>query len=72
MEMASRTFGLMFGRFIFEFGITGNAGSVHGSREPPFPRLERYYRSQWSGTTARAVLPLMDHGTTVVGRAGWA
>jgi len=66
MEMASRPFGLMFGRFIFEFGIPGSAGSVHGSREPPFPRLERYYRSQVSGTTTWAVLPLMDRGTTAV------
>ena len=55
MELASRPFGLMFGRPIFEFGISGSAGSVHGSRELPFPvlsgttaLLERYYRA--SGT----------------------
>ena len=55
--MASRPFGLKFGRLIFEFGISGSAGSVHGSREPPFPvlsgtsaLLERYYRA--SGTVA--------------------
>ena len=55
MEMASRPFGLKFGRFIFVFGIPSSAGSVHGSREPPFPvlsgtsaLLERYYRA--SGT----------------------
>ena len=57
MEMASRPFGLKFGRLIFEFGISGSAGSDHGSREPPFPiwrgttaLLEWYYRS--SGTAA--------------------
>ena len=57
MEMASRHYGLQFGRFLFEFGICGSAGSDHGSREPPFPiwrgttaLLERYYRT--SGTAA--------------------
>ena len=57
MEMASRPYGFKFGRFIFEFGIFGSAGSVNGSREPPFPiwrgttaLLERYYRA--SGTAA--------------------
>ena len=70
--MASRPCGLKFGRFIFEFGISGSAGSMHGSKEPPFPiwrgttaLLERYYHA--SGTAAygsryyrsrsRAVLP---------------
>ena len=57
LEKATRLFGLMFGRFIFEFGITGSAGSDHGSRDPPCPvsggttaHLARYYR--WSGTAA--------------------
>ena len=57
MEMASSPFGLMFGRLIFEFGISDSAGSVHGSRELPFPvlssttaHLERYYRA--SGAAA--------------------
>ena len=65
--MASRPVGLKFGRFIFEFGISGSAGSIHGSREPPFPiwrgttaLLERYCRLWvavllfpiWRGTTA--------------------
>ena len=57
LEKATRLFGLMFGRFIFEFGIPGSAGSDHGSRDPPCPvsggttaHLARYYR--WSGTTA--------------------
>ena len=57
--MASRHCGLKFGRFPFEFGISGSAGSDHSSREPPFPiwrgttaHLERYYRC-WV-----AVLPL--------------
>ena len=56
LEKATRLFGLMFGRFIFEFGIPGSAGSDHGSRDPPCPvsggttaHLARYYR--WSGTT---------------------
>ena len=44
MEMASRLCGLMFGRIVFEFGISGSAGSVHGSKGTAFPRLERYYR----------------------------
>ena len=71
MEMASRPCGLKFGRFIFEFGISGSAGSDHGSEEPPFPiwrgttaLLKRYYRS--SGTTAGAVLPLVGRSTTAV------
>ena len=57
LEKATRLFGLMFGRFIFEFGIPGSAGSDHGSRDPPCPvsggttaHMARYYR--WSGTTA--------------------
>mgnify|MGYP000966958676 CR=1 FL=1 len=50
MEMASRPCGLKFGRFIFEFGISGSAGSVHGSKGTAVPRLERYYRA--SGTAA--------------------
>ena len=52
LEKATRLFGLMFGRFIFEFGITGSAGSDHGSRNRRFPVLR--------GTTAPAgaVLPL--------------
>ena len=57
MEMASRPCGLKFGRFIFEFRISGSAGPVHGSREPPFPiwpgttaLLERYYRASGTGT----------------------
>ena len=36
LEKATRLFGLMFGRFIFEFGIPGSAGSDHGSRKPMF------------------------------------
>ena len=55
LEKATRLFGLMFGRFIFEFGIPGSAGSDHGSRKPLFPIL--------SGTAARAVLPLTMSGT---------
>ena len=58
LQKATRLFGLMFGRFIFEFGIPGSAGSDHGSRDPPCPvsggttaHLAQYYR--WSGTTAR-------------------
>ena len=57
LEKATRLFGFMFGRFIFEFGIPGSAGSDHGSRDPPCPvssgttaHMARYYR--WSGTTA--------------------
>ena len=57
LEKATRLFGLMFGRFIFEFGIPGSAGSDHGNRYPPCPisggttaHLARYYR--WSGTAA--------------------
>ena len=57
LEKATRLFGLMFGRFIFEFGIPGSAGSDHGSRDPPCPvsggttaHMTRYYR--WSRTTA--------------------
>ena len=44
MEMASRPWGLKFGRLVFEFGISGSAGSVHGSKGTVVPRLERYYR----------------------------
>ena len=66
--MASRHSGLKFGRFLFEFGISGSARSDHGSEEPPFPiwrgttaLLERYYHS--SGTTApQAVVPLVVFG----------
>ena len=57
LEKATRLFGLMFGRFIFEFGIPGSAGSDHGSRDPPCSisggttaHMARYYR--WSRTTA--------------------
>ena len=74
--MASRHCGLKFGRLLFEFGISGSAGSDHGSREPPFPiwrgttaLLKRYYHSSGTaavchGTTARMVLPLFGRGTT--------
>ena len=48
--MASRPFGLKFGRLIFEFGISDSAGSVHGSKGTAIPRPERYYRA--SGTAA--------------------
>ena len=72
MEMASRHCGLKFGRFLFEFGISGSAGSDHGSREPPFPisrgttaLLERYYRS--SGTAALVSRYYRWSGTA----AGW-
>ena len=60
MEMASRPFGLMFGRIIFEFGIpvVPDLTTVVGNRH--FPVL--------SGTTAPngAVLPLTNRGTTAV------
>ena len=70
--MASRHYGLKFGRFLFEFGISGSAGSDHGSREPPFPiwhgttaLLERYYRS--SGTAAIGSRYYRSSGTAAVG-----
>ena len=65
LEKATRLFGLMFGRFIFEFGIPGSAGSDHGSRNPLCPvsggttaHLARYYHLRGTtaptcGTTAR-------------------
>ena len=76
--MASRHYGLKFGRFVFEFGISDSAGSVHGSREPPFPiwrgttaLLERYYRasgiaaygSRYYHSPYGAVLPPSSSGT---------
>ena len=72
MDMASRHCGLNFGRFPFEFGISGSAGSDHGSREPPFPiwrgttaLLEWYYRS--SGTAAVVSRYYGSCGTAAVG-----
>ena len=69
LEKATRLFGLMFGRFIFEFGIPGSAGSDHGSRNPLCPvsggttaHLARYYR--WSGTAAVEARYYRQSGTT--------
>ena len=71
MEKATRLFGLMFGRFIFEFGIPGSAGSDHGSRDPPCPvsggttaHLARYYR--WSGTAAVKARYYRESGTAAM------
>ena len=70
--MDSRLCGFKFGRFLFEFGISGSAGSVHGSREPPFPvwrgttaLLKRYYHS--SGTGAVVSRYYRSCGTAAVG-----
>ena len=73
--MASRLYGLKFGRPIFEFGISGSAGSDHGSEEPPFPiwrgttaLVSRYYR--WGGTAAGwSQYYRPPNGTTAAGRA---
>ena len=72
MEMASRHYGLNFGRFLFEFGISGSARSDHSSREPPFPiwrgttaLLKRYYHS--SGTGAVVSRYYRSCGTAAVG-----
>ena len=57
MEKASRLYGLIFGRIIFEFGIpvVPDLSMEIGNRRSP----------AWSGTTAQAVLPLPDRGTVV-------
>ena len=65
MENASRLFGLVFGWSIFEFGrtvvpdlntVVGNycfpSRAVLPLSSEQYYRLERYYRSLWSGTTA--------------------
>ena len=63
LEKATRLFGLMFGRFIFEFGIPGMpdlttaVGILRAPSRAVLPPI-------WRGTTARAVLPLWRHGTT--------
>ena len=56
MEKATRRFGLVIGRSIFEFCIpvVPDLSTAVGNRRSP----------AWSRTTARAVQPLHDHGTT--------
>ena len=61
--MASRPFGLKFGRLIFEFGIrvVPDLSTAVGNRRSPSRAVLLLILH---GTTARAILPRLGRGTT--------